>query len=106
MTDHDQDIRHEHAGKEFVEDGCGDFILTIRVIAATFEAARQHSQYLKEHSECRGSNWTWKGVWECKGGKLVTTYDIYVDGIEYAIEQRNHAWASVQTEIDHRYGQY
>lgn len=75
--------------RETTEDG--DFILTFKVTAPTFEAARQ---FAKENPE--------KGrMWDCHGDGIYTsTFTKYVDGAEVAIEARNDEWASRQQEIE------
>lgn len=105
MSELDSLTRERTIKKEYAEDS-SDFILTQEVEADDAAAARQFGQYLREKCDCRGSNWRWNNVWLGKGGKMVTTYTIYVDGIEDAIERQNDAWASHQTEIDRQNGQY
>jgi len=80
-------IRERQVKKDVTEDG--DFTLTIEVTADDTDAAREFSAYIKDRTDCPRSNWRWNGVWAGKGGKLVTSYTIFVDGIEYAIERSN-----------------
>lgn len=105
MSELDSQTRERTIKKDYAEDS-SDFILTQEVEADDVAAARLFSQYLREKCDCRGSNWRWNNVWAGKGGKLVTTYTIFVDGIEYAIERQNDAWASRQSDIDCQNGQY
>jgi hypothetical protein len=105
MSELDSQVSERTISKEYADES-SDFILTQEVTADNAASARQFGQYLREKCDCRGSNQRWDNVWLGKGGKLVTTYTIYVDGIEYAIERQNDAKAWIQTDIDRQCGGY
>ena len=104
MSELDSQIHARYVGgREYTEDG--DFTLTVEVTADTVEAARNFGHWLAEKCECPRSSWRWNKVWLGKGGKLVTTYTIFVDGIEFAIERSNdyHAFMRDMGQPDHAF---
>lgn len=89
----DAEIATSFVRKEVTEDG--DFIMVTKMTAESFDACRLAHKTLLDKCDAPRSNWKWNDrSWTFKDGKWETTFDICVDGIEYAIERSNdyHAW--------------
>ena len=95
----DAQVNHVFLRKEFVEDGDGDFILHHKVTADCFDACRLANKELIEKCETPRTNWRWSDrQWVFKNGKWETSYFVYVDGIEYALERQNDYIASMRED--------
>lgn len=99
-ADLDAQINILFVSKEGVEES-SDFIITYKVTADSFDACRVASKDLREKCDAPRSNQRWDNrnwTFNRGTGKWETTYSVYVDGIEYAIERSNDYQAFLRTD--------